>query len=217
MGEIAERVGRSWTFRIVIGFLLASALLFATGWLVTGPYRWSIQPFDSAVRTGARAIESPLWTSLFLTVTKLGSTIYLIVIGCVVGVAFIALRWFRPLFLFVIAMAGQAALHHGFKYLIARPRPSALIPYRIDESFSFPSGHAVSSLCLYAAIAWFCSNRIENPAAKVGIWLSAAVLVLLIGLSRIYIGIHFPSDVLAGFTGATIWTAAVASLDRRDD
>ncbi len=217
MGEIVERLRRSWTLRIVLGFLLASSLLFATGWLVTGPYRSTVQPFDSALRTGARAIQSPLWTSLFLTITKFGSTIYLIVIGSIAGLALIALRWFRPLFLFVVVMAGQAALHHGFKYLFARPRPSALLPYRVIESFSFPSGHAVSSLCLYTAIAWFCSNRIENPAAKVGIWMSALTLVLLIGLSRVYIGIHHPSDVLAGFAGAAIWTVAVMSSDKRDD
>ena len=212
-----ERLRHSWTFRIVLGFLLAGGLLFAVGWLATGPYRSTMQPFDSALRTGARALQSPLWTSLFLAVTKLGSTIYLVVIGSVAGVAFIVLRWFRPLVLLIIVMAGQAALHHGFKYLIGRPRPPALLPYRAIESFSFPSGHAVSSLCLYAAVAWFCSNRIENPAAKVGIWITALALILLIGISRIYIGIHYPSDVLAGFIGAAIWTAAVISLDNRDD
>ena len=216
MNKFTEWIGHSRTFRIVAGFVVACGLLAAIGWLVTGHYRLFVQPFDSAVRGGMREFQSPLWTSLFLTITKFGSTIYLIVIGCIAGLAFVVLRWFRPLLLFVLTMAGQAALHHGFKYLFARPRPPSLIQYANIESFSFPSGHAISSLCLYSAIAWILSNRTENTAAKAGIWIAAAILIFLIGLSRVYIGIHYPSDLIAGFIAAAVWTTAVISCDKTE-
>ena len=201
--------------RVVLGFAFAALVLAAFGWLVTGPYKNLVAGFDSNIRYAMRQIQSPMWTSLLLTLTNLGSTLYLIVVGSVAGIAFLALRWFRSFVLFIIAMAGQAALHHGAKWLIARPRPSNLISYRTAESFSFPSGHAIAALCLYAMIAWIMTRRIENPAVTASIWICTVILIFLIGASRVYIGIHYPTDVVAGFLGGLIWTFAIMSIDRR--
>jgi undecaprenyl-diphosphatase len=148
-------------------------------------------------------------------VTKLGSTLYLLIIGTAAGLLLIFYRLFRSLFFFIIAMAGQAALHHSFKWLFARPRPSNLINYRAPESSGFPSGHAIAALCLFGMIAWIVTREIESPAIKAGIWIFTAVLVFLIGVSRVYIGIHYPTDVLAGFVGGAIWIAASMSADRK--
>ena len=162
-------------------------------------------------------MHSPLWTSLFLAVTKLGSTVYLAIIGSAAGIVFIGFRWFRPLGLFIIAMIGQAILHNGAKLYFARPRPAAMISYPAIETFSFPSGHALSSFCLYAALVWLITNRLENPALKAAIWAAALLLIFLIGLSRVYIGVHYPSDVLAGWLVAGIWTTAVMLSDKKDN
>src|SRR5215212_2990666 len=94
--------------RIAAGFMFAALVLAALGWLVTGPYKGSVAGFDTNIRYFMRQIQSPMWTTLLLTVTKLGSTIYLVIIGSVAGTAFIALRWFRPLMLFIVTMIGQA-------------------------------------------------------------------------------------------------------------
>jgi len=197
------------------GFALAALVLAAFGWLVTGPYKGVVAGFDSNIRYAMRQIQSPMWTSVLLTVTKLGSTWGLVIIGSIAGIAFILLRWFRPLILFIVVMAGQVALHHGFKWLFARPRPPALINYPLAENFSFPSGHIIGALCLYGAIAWLVATRYENAAVKAGIAIFVVILILLIGLSRIYIGVHYPTDVVAGLIGAAVWTAAVMSADRR--
>ena len=215
MRSLSKWFGQSSLVRIVIGLALATFVLAAVGWVVTGPYKSIVAGFDTNIRYAMRQVQSPMWTTVFLIVTKLGSTLYLAILGCMAGIAFIVLRWFRPLGLLVIAMAGQAALHHGAKWYFARPRPSALINYPVTESLSFPSGHAIGSLCLYGTIAWLVATRYENAAAKAGIAIFAAVLIFLIGTSRVYIGIHYPTDVLAGWIAATIWTAAVMSTDRR--
>lgn len=201
--------------RIALGFLIAAGLLLLIGWLVTGPARPYAATFDGSIRSSIRQMQSPLWTSLFLTFTKFGSTLYLAIAGSIAGLAFIYLRWFRPMWLFIVAMAGQAILHNGAKYLIARPRPSAMLNYQPVESFSFPSGHALSSLCLYASVVWLITNRLENSAIKAALWIVMVLFVILIGLSRLYIGVHFPTDVLAGWLAAAIWTAAVVSTDRK--
>lgn len=201
--------------RIALGFLIAAGLLLLIGWLVTGPARPYAATFDGSIRSSIPQMQSPLWTSLFLTFTKFGSTLYLAIAGSIAGLAFIYLRWFRPMWLFIVAMAGQAILHNGAKYLIARPRPSAMLNYQPVESFSFPSGHALSSLCLYASVVWLITNRLENSAIKAALWIVMVLFVILIGLSRLYIGVHFPTDVLAGWLAAAIWTAAVVSTDRK--
>ena len=216
MRSLKNWIRESWALRVVAGFLLAAVVLAAVGWMVTGPGRGTASGFDAAIRGAVRQMQSPMWTGLFLTVTKLGSTVYLWIVGAAAGIAFIFLRWFRPLALLMLAMAGQAVLHYGAKWFIARPRPSALINYPAAESFSFPSGHAIGALCLYATVAWAVGNRVETAAGKIGVWVGAGVLVLLVGLSRVYIGVHYPTDVLAGFLAAAIWTAAVMSLDRED-
>ena len=213
------KVGRwfreSAVVRVAAGFVLAALVLCALGWLVTGPYKGTVAGFDSNIRYAMRQIQSPMWSTLLLTVTTLGSTIYLIIIGFVAGVAIIVLRWFRPLGLFIVTMAGQAILHHGCKWYFARPRPLALMSYKDVESWSFPSGHAFAALCMYGAIAWIFATRTENAAAKFGIAAAAVILVFLIGMSRVYIGVHYPTDVVAAFLAAFVWTAAVMSADRR--
>ena len=201
--------------RVVGGFAFAALVLWGIGWLLTGPYREYPLGFDNAIRTAIRQMRSPMWAQLFLAVTKLGSTLYLTIIGCAAGIVFIFMRWFRPLLLLILVMCGQAALHHGFKWLIARPRPSVLISYPATESFSYPSGHAVASLCLYVTIAWYVAATTDNSAIKVIIAILTAVLIFLIGVSRVYIGIHYPTDVIAGFLAAMIWTAVVLSIDRK--
>lgn len=210
-----HRFRESPIVRVLAGFVLAALVLGALGWLVTGPFREYPLALDSAIRTAIRQMRSPMWASLFLTFTKLGATVYLALIGCAAGIIFIFMRWFRPLVLLILVMSGQAALHHGFKWLIARPRPPAMINYPPVENFSYPSGHAVASLCLYFTIAWVAASQIENVSLKIVVWILAAILVFLIGMSRVYIGIHYPTDVLAGWLAAAVWTAAVLSIDRR--
>jgi hypothetical protein len=130
--------------RITGGFVLSAIVLAGLAWLVTGPYKEYSLAFDSSLRYAIRQMQSPMWTTLFLVITKLGSTVYLFVVGSIAGIVFIALRWFRPLLILIVVMAGQAALHHGFKWVIARPRPSAMISYRVVTR----SGSCVSTSSL---------------------------------------------------------------------
>src|SRR5688572_4937435 len=213
--SVSKWFRESTLVRIIAGFALAAGILALLGWAITGPLRGTAAGFDSSIRTTIRQLQSPLWTAFFLALTKLGSGLYLWIIGAAAGLIFIMLRWFRTLFLFILLMAGQAALHHGFKWIFARPRPSALINYRAVESFSFPSGHTFASLCLYGMIAWIVTRQIENPAVTAAVWILTGILILLIAASRVYIGIHYPTDVLAALLAGSIWMAAVMSADHK--
>lgn len=215
MSSLHKWFRESSIVRIVVGFAIACAFLAACGWLVTGPHKNLVAGFDTNIRYTMRQIQSPMWTSVLIAASRIGSLWGLSIIGGITALAFILVRWFRPLLLLCITMAGQAVLHLGFKTLFERPRPPALISYKIEESFSFPSGHSIAALSFFGAAAWLVATRQENAAAKAGLAILAAVMIFLIGFSRVYIGVHYPTDVVAGWIGAAIWTAAVMSADRR--
>jgi undecaprenyl-diphosphatase len=84
----------------------------------------------------------------------------------------------------------------------------------LPSSNSFPSGHAFFAASFFGGLAALLTGRIQSRALRVAVWVTAAVLSLLVGLSRVYLGVHYPSDVLAGFAAAIIWVSAVALGDR---
>jgi len=104
---------------------------------------------------------------------------------------------------------GGEGLNQILKHLFARSRPEAFFGYTLPSSYSFPSGHAVVSCCFYGALAAILTRRMESGAKKLAIWAVAALMAALIGFSRIYLGVHYPSDVLAGYAAAIVWVSAV--------
>ena len=95
------------------------------------------------------------------------------------------------------------------KELFARPRPYFEHPLVLETSYSFPSGHATMSLIFYGMLAYFCVLALRTWRARTAVIFGASLLVLLIGFSRIYLGVHYFSDVVAGFASGGIWLSAL--------
>jgi undecaprenyl-diphosphatase len=108
-------------------------------------------------------------------------------------------------------MAGEIILDLTLKEFYARPRPQAFFDYTLPSSFSFPSGHALGSFCFYGIVAWLLASKLKCPAGAWSIRISAIFLIFLIGFSRVYLGVHYPTDVLAGYLTGFVWTATVIS------
>jgi undecaprenyl-diphosphatase len=83
--------------------------------------------------------------------------------------------------------------------------------YIIGDTPSFPSGHALASMCFFGLLAYLISVNLRSSAYRAGIWALAIFLILFVGLSRIYFDVHYPSDVLAGYLAGLIWMSSVAS------
>jgi len=81
------------------------------------------------------------------------------------------------------------------------------------HTYSFPSGHALCSFCFYGVLAGLLSARTKPLGWRLLIWIAAAAMVIAIGLSRIYLGVHYPSDVVAGYLAATVWVGTIIVLD----
>ena len=210
MKSISELYHRSFAIRILVGFLAAAALLTILGLFTTNSHLF-IPHFDDVIGTRVRSYASPRLTSIFLFVTRLGSTVGLTTIGVVVIGVFLYMRRLKYIGLLLLVMLGQGILQLSFKAIFERPRPQAMFDYVIGDTPSFPSGHALASICFFGLLAYLISINLRSTAAQIGTWFAAVTIVLLVGLTRIYFDVHYPSDVIAGYAAGLVWMSTVAS------
>jgi membrane-associated phospholipid phosphatase len=128
--------------------------------------------------------------------------------------------WRRRLFsdavFVVLAFAGAEAITFGMKQGFRRDRPFFEDPLATASSFSFPSGHALVSLAVYGSLALVIARHLTSRRAAAAVLAIAALWVLAIGFSRLYLGVHFLSDVLAGYSAGAAWLALLyASIEMR--
>jgi undecaprenyl-diphosphatase len=148
-------------------------------------------------------------TSVLKVVTWLGSLAVIIPVAVIAGLVFVV-RWhrWRPAALLAAAIAGAVGLYNLVKHLVGRPRPPPAIWIGHFSGASFPSGHAVQSVACYLTLALIVGVG-RPPWVKIALCSGAAVVVLVVGGSRIYLGAHWLTDVLGGYALGTAWVAVV--------
>lgn len=182
------------------------ALLFAV--LAIMVVNGSTIAFDMAIRNHIHAWASAPLTQAAQALTFVGSA-FIWVPGLAIVIAALAIKGERrPVLGLVLVMAGAVLLDNGIKLAFHRLRPETFFGAAPD-TFSFPSGHALFNLCFYGALAAVLAGRARSPWPRIGLWLVATVLVLGIAWSRLYLGVHYPTDVLAGLLVGGAWLCAV--------
>lgn len=194
---------------LIGGYLSASAALFVFGWLARDVLENQTIRFDTAVRAGLHSLASPALTTFFRTITWLGSEFLLVPFGALVVWRLVAAGRRHAAALLVMAVLGGEVLDQILKFAFHRERPATFFGYPLPPSYSFPSGHSMVSICFFGVLAAVLAARMASRAHRLAVWIAAAAVVLLIGMSRIYLGVHYPSDVAAGYCAAIIWVAAV--------
>ena len=184
-----------------------------------------LRPFDLTIQAHVHGWTNPLLTRMMTGLTFIGS-IEVFIPTLVVAVLFFLIlgereggirliRKRQTSALFAFAVGGAILLNETLKTHFHRIRPH--VPWSIgaEHTFSFPSGHSLFSSVLYGLIAYLVLSR-HSPMLHRAIAAALAIaLPLAIGLSRIYLGMHFPTDVLAGFITGAVWLSATIALDRR--
>ncbi len=200
-------------FLLLGALLVAAAALFVFGWLAEEMLEGDTRQFDAFVRTAVHQLATPGLTRSMQAFSFLGSVVAVTVMCLVAICVSLYFRHARMAVLLAITMLGVAALDIALKHAFHRPRPVAFFG-PTPSSYSFPSGHALGSLCFYGILAAILAARVRGRGAKFCVWMAAVVLVGMIGFSRIYLGVHYPSDVIAGYCAAAVWVGAVGFPDR---
>ena len=151
--------------------------------------------------------------------TALGGSPVLLALVAATTIYLLLARRRRAALFVLVATGGGQLLSSGFKAVFQRPRP-ALVPHGVFVySASFPSGHAMMSAVTYLTLGALLARLHRPPALKAFCLGLAAVLTLVVGASRVYLGVHWPTDVLAGWAAGSVWASAcwlvVLALQRR--
>ena len=207
---------------LLIALLLVGAALFGFLKLASEVAEGDTMAVDRAILTGLRSAADPAlpigpkWLPEAMTsLTAFGSvTGLLLVCAAVIGYLLADGRRRTAAFVFA-ATAGGIALAGLLKLVYARPRP-LLVPHLVDvTSTSFPSGHATDSAIVYLTLAALLARTVPGRSLRIYIVGVAALLTLLIGVSRVYLGVHWPSDVVAGWAIGAAWALACSLVHAR--
>jgi membrane-associated phospholipid phosphatase len=159
--------------------------------------------FDQTVLLGIHQFANPTLDRLMLTITNLGNPNTVVAI---VGIS-LAILWWRRYYqeakIFVIDCLGGVILSYGLKLVFSKPRPNLWQSGIEETSFSYPSGHALGSTILYGFLAYVLATR--YPQLAFLIYAGAVLLISAIGLSRLYLGVHWPTDIIAGYSIGFLW------------
>ncbi|MBL28367.1 MAG: phosphoesterase [Rhodospirillaceae bacterium] len=196
----------------IIGLMLLGAAVLAFGNIAEETLEGDTHAFDRTVLLALRSATDladpigPSWVEeMARDITSLGSMAVLTMVSLVV-IGYLALHGRRRAgFLILVSVGGGMLLSTGLKLLFGRSRPD-LVPHGMEVyTASFPSGHAMLSAVTYLTLGALLARVQPSRRAKVYPLTVAVFLTLMVGMSRIYLGVHWPTDVLAGWSVGAAW------------
>jgi membrane-associated phospholipid phosphatase len=177
--------------------LVAAGLTVMLGGLVA---------LDTSVRDWLVERRSPALTAVLTAFTTIGSSVVLVSLACSVTVLLAATRRSAEAALVAGATAGALLLWPLLKNIVERTRPEDGHLVQVS-SWAYPSGHSLASAVVFGVLAVLGYRRARTRATRVAIAVTAALLVAVVGVSRVYLGVHWPTDVLAGWLIGALWLA----------
>ena len=196
---------------IAVAILFAVPLIVLTGLVWTG----TAETFDHVWRQAALDVDPPTALGIWKGITFLGSGLVItsLTLGVILTLALLK-QWFGFRYI-ALVMIAAVVIETAMKWTVHRARPEEVIAYAMPPSFSFPSGHALFATAFYGSFAVIVSTR-QSGWVRAVVWVAAAILVLAIGASRIFLGVHYPSDVIAGFLAGALCIAVLQPMKRVD-
>jgi undecaprenyl-diphosphatase len=173
-----------------------------------------LDSLDAAARSFVQTIASPPLTAAMQAFTWLGEGVILAPLVILVVVLFYRARRPHHAWLFGLAIGGAEILDQTLKLLFHRPRPEPFFGLPKPATYSFPSGHAMVCACFFGLAAALIAGRELRRGSRIAIWAAAALCAAMIGFSRIYLGVHYATDVIGGWVAAILWMIAVRIVYR---
>jgi len=197
-------------------WLVAALALILFVWLAREVTRGDAMRLDTPIRDAVHARSSPPLTAMMRGVSLCGSEVVLVPLGVILVGWLLAAKRRRAAVMFAVTALGAEGLDQILKLLFHRPRPEPFFGLASPITHSFPSGHAMVSCCYFGVLAAILAARgapwAPSRLKRISIFSAAALLVAVMGFSRVYLGFHYPTDVLAGYAAAAIWLAVVRAV-----
>lgn len=159
---------------------------------------------DQQFATWLFNIRSPGLVDFFSSITQLGGSVFIATLAVIIATILIYQKKRLEMLGLIITVAGSGASMLAIKHLIQRPRPVGIAAI-VEDSYSFPSGHGTLSMALYGYLIYLLWLTKWSRAIKICFAILLAVLIILVGFSRLYLGVHYLTDVLAGLALGAVW------------
>jgi len=179
-------------------------------------FREALIQSDLRIINLLQIFRTPNFSRFMLIVTSLGNVQIIIVGVLLIGLWSAYTQKWHYLMATIISVAGSAIVVLVVKLLFHRPRPSLANSVIQATGYSFPSDHSFIAFALYGLLTYFLLKQIRSTPARIAVFILGVLVVFLIGFSRLYLGVHWPSDVLAGYTFGLAWITILIKPFRSD-
>lgn len=204
-------------FHAAVGVFLFTGLAVvmlgaaAFAWIAEAVVEGQTESFDRGVLRWMGSIGTPFLDMAALEVTALGARVVVYMVVLVASAFLWGSRHHYSAALLWVSVLGAGLISTVLKISFNRPRPD-VFPWRTQHVglASFPSGHAMTSIVVYGTLAFLIARLAPRAWQRRLIWTLAVVVIVLVGLSRLYLGVHYPSDVLGGFVLGGAWAVTCA-------
>ncbi len=208
--KLARHLFAVVTFELVVGFLISLGTLWAFEELSDEVFEGETQRIDTITLVWINSVF-PAWLGLPMRwLTALGYSWAVTPLLLLSAYVFYRRNLKVSAGLLLVSVPGAAILGIALKFFYQRPRPELFDLGYYASLYSFPSGHAVVAVSFYGLLTLLITRRLEGWR-RWTVGATGTVFVLLIGFSRLYLGVHYPSDILAGYLTAALWVASVGA------
>jgi len=171
-----------------------------------------VSGMDSAILLAVAKKRTPWLTITAVDVTALGSITLVVLFSVFTLVVLLVLRDRMGALQLFTASVGAGILTLVAKNLIERTRPAEAQQLIVVSGFSYPSGHSVSTSALYLTIAIIAGRYVQHTGARAAIFVAVSAVLIMIGASRVYLGVHYPTDVVSGISLGAAWALLLAGF-----
>lgn len=191
--------------------MFTAMLVFAFGLyafidLTRDLFNEGLDHFDDQVIEKVFSWRNDTFTDIMILITDFGDiAAYIIMTGLICGLFYYLFRNWKYIAQVCVVLLLSSLMNVWLKVLFARERPESTVHLVEAYSLSYPSGHAMSAFAFYGFLIYLAWRLLDKAWTKIVATIVCGLIILAIGFSRVYLGVHYPSDVIAGFLGGLIW------------
>lgn len=205
---------RELSLRLILTWLICISFTGFFAFIARAIHLHTIASFDDPIIDFVQGAEAPWLTTIMKTFTTIGSTSIVILLA-VSALALLVWKKHRAqAILLVSVLAGTGILNQVLKFIFKRQRPDF---HRLVDigGYSFPSGHTMMAFSFYTILAYIVWRNLRFAWSRVVVVSLATGMIVMIALSRIYLGVHFPSDIVGGVLASAVWLIASIAMYQR--